>query len=108
VSGTEPVGLLKVVTVYERPSANTVVCHARCVSVGRSVFPGDSVLPVDSPPDDGTSPARVLRMHREPVGEFSELSPGWSAVVDLEAPEGADLSWVQPMANLRVVLPAPT
>jgi hypothetical protein len=47
-------------------------------------------------------------MHREPVGEFSELSPGWSAVVDLEAPEGADLSWVQPMANLRVVLPAPT
>jgi len=97
---------LKVVIVYERPSANTVVCHARCISLGRSVFPGDSVLPEDSRPDDGTSPARVLRMYRQPVGEFTELTPGWSAVVDLEAPEGTDLSWVQPMANLRVVLPA--
>jgi hypothetical protein len=104
--GTEPVGLLKVVIVYERPAANRVVCHARCVSVGRSVFPGDSVLPLDSPQGSGVSPARVVRIHRLPVGEFTELTPGWSAVIDLEAPEGTDLSWVQPMANLRVVLPA--
>ncbi|MEW2114189.1 hypothetical protein AB0945_03170 [Streptomyces sp. NPDC005474] len=107
MSGTEPVGLLKVVIVYERPSVNRVICHARCVSVGRSVFPGDSVLPVDSSPEDGRGcPARVLRMYRQPVGEFTELTPGWSAVIDLEAPEGTDLSWVQPMANLGVVLPA--
>ena len=105
MSDIEPVGLLKVVIVYERPSANTVSCHARCISVGRSIFPGDAVLPVDSPPDAGVSPARVLRIHRQPVCEFTELSPGWSAVVDLEAPEGTDLSWVQPMANLRVVPP---
>ncbi|MGW7240968.1 hypothetical protein [Streptomyces sp. NPDC054804] len=102
MSGTEPVGLLQVEIVYERPAANRVVCHARCVSVGRSVFPGDSVLPVDSPVDAGASPARVVRMHRPPFGEFSELSPGWHAIVDLE---GADLSWVQPDANLRVVSP---
>ncbi|MFD8818495.1 hypothetical protein ACFV23_45170 [Streptomyces sp. NPDC059627] len=102
MSGTEPVGLLQVELVYERPSANRVVCHARCVSAGRSVFPGDSVLPVDSPVDAGAPPARVVRIHRAPFGEFSELSPGWHAVVDLE---GADLSWVQPDANLRVVPP---
>jgi hypothetical protein len=88
--------------VYERPSANRVSCHARCVSVGRSIFPGDSVLPVDSPPDDEAPPARVLRIHRQPYGEFTELTPGWSAVVELE---GMDLSWVQPEANLRVVPP---
>ncbi|MFF4312723.1 hypothetical protein ACWCY6_14260 [Streptomyces sp. 900105755] len=105
MSGTEPVGLLQVDLVYERPSANRVVCHARCVSVGRSIFPGDSVLPVDSPVDAGLSPARVVRMHRPPFGEFSELSPGWHAVVDLEGIEGTDLSWVQPDANLRVVPP---
>ncbi|MFE2427297.1 hypothetical protein ACFXJ5_11165 [Streptomyces sp. NPDC059373] len=102
MSSTEPVGLLQVAIVYERPSANRVSCHARCVSVGRSIFPGDSVLPVDSPPDDGAPPARVLRIHRQPVGEFTELTPGWSAVVELE---GMDLSWVQPEANLRVVPP---
>ncbi|WP_405816412.1 hypothetical protein OG241_17665 [Streptomyces sp. NBC_01390] len=105
MSGTEPVGLLRVLIVYERPSPNKVVCHARCVSVGRSVFPGDAVLPEDAPPDAGTSPARVLRMYRPPVGEFTELTPGWSAAVELEAPEGTDLSWVQPDANLRVVSP---
>lgn len=105
MTGTEPVGLLKVVVVYERPSVNRVSCHARCVSVGRSVFPGDSVLPVDSPPDAGVTPARVLRIHRQPYGEFTELTPGWSAVIDLKAPEGTDLSWVQPGANLRVVPP---
>ena len=100
MSGPEPVGLLNVVIVYERPSANRVSCHARCVGVGRSVFPGDSVLPVDSPPDAGVTPALVLRMHRQPYGEFTELTPGWSAVVELE---GADLSWVQPDGRLRVV-----
>jgi len=105
VSGTEPVGLLHVEIMYERPSVNTVVCHARCVSVGRSVFPGDSVFPVDSPPEAGVVPARVLRMHRPPFGEFSELPPVWHAVIELEAPEGTDLSWVQPGANLRVVPP---
>ncbi|MEU0787198.1 hypothetical protein ABZ341_37295 [Streptomyces sp. NPDC006173] len=42
-------------------------------------------------------------MHRQPYGEFTELTPGWSAVVELE---GTDLSWVQPAANLRVVPPA--
>ncbi|MFD9001508.1 hypothetical protein ACFV0T_11145 [Streptomyces sp. NPDC059582] len=41
-------------------------------------------------------------MYREPFGEFTELTPGWSAVVELE---GMDLSWVQPMAKLRVVPP---
>lgn len=86
----------------ERPSANRVSCHARCIGLGRSVFPGDSVLPENSPPDAGASPARVLRTHRQPYGEFTELTPGWSAVIELEAPEGTDLSWVQPMANLRV------
>jgi len=101
VTGTEPEGLLGVLIVYERPSPNGVSCHARCISVGRSVFPGDSVLPVDSPPDAGGTPARVLRIHRQPYGEFTELTPGWSAVVELE---GADLSWVQPDARLRVVL----
>ncbi|MCX4598063.1 hypothetical protein OG819_53760 [Streptomyces sp. NBC_01549] len=103
MSSTEPVGLLQVEIMYERPSAHRVVCHARCISLGRSVFPGDSVLPVDSPPDDGTPPARVLRMYREPFGEFTEMTPGWSTVVELE---GMDLSWVQPMAKLRVVPPA--
>lgn len=99
MSGIGPVGLLQVEIVYERPSANKVVCHARCVSVGRSVFPGDAVLPPDSPADAGSAPARVLRMHRPPYGEFTELTPGWSAVIELE---GADLSWVQPDARLRV------
>jgi hypothetical protein len=42
-------------------------------------------------------------MYREPFGEFTELTPGWSTVVELE---GMDLSWVQPMAKLRVVPPA--
>ncbi|MFJ1604679.1 hypothetical protein ACIOHS_15135 [Streptomyces sp. NPDC088253] len=102
MSSTEPVGLLQVEIVYERPSANRVVCHARCISVGRSVSPGDSVLPVDSPPDDGAPPARVLRMYRPPYGEFTALTPGWSAAVELE---GTDLSWVRPAANLRVVPP---
>ncbi|MFD7682006.1 MULTISPECIES: hypothetical protein [unclassified Streptomyces] len=102
MSNAEVVGLLQVAIVYERSSVNRVSCHARCVSVGRSIFPGDSVLPVDSPPDGGPpSPARVLRMHRQPYGEFTELTPGWSAVVELE---GTDLSWVQPEANLRVVV----
>ncbi|MFJ3771481.1 hypothetical protein ACIPX0_07245 [Streptomyces sp. NPDC090075] len=97
----EPVGLLGVVIVYEPISAHRVVCHARCISVGRSVFPGDSVLPLDSPPDGPASPAQVLRIHRGPLfGEFTELTPGWSAVVELE---GVDLSWVQPEATLRVV-----
>ncbi|MFG2440978.1 hypothetical protein [Streptomyces sp. NPDC048508] len=103
MSGTEPVGLLQVEIVYERASANRVVCHARCISVGRSVFPGDSALPVDSQVDAGAPPARVIRMHRPPFGEFSELSPGWHAVVELE---GTNLSWVQPEVNLRVVPPA--
>ncbi|MFF1643145.1 hypothetical protein ACFVXA_37090 [Streptomyces sp. NPDC058246] len=102
MSSTEPVGLLRVVIMYERPSAHQVVCHARCISPGRSVFPGDSVLPADDSPDDGAFPARVLRIYREPYGEFTELTPGWSAVVELE---GTDLSWVQPMAKLRVVPP---
>ena len=105
MSGTEPVGLLQVEIVYERPSVNRVVCHARCVSVGRSVLPGDSVLPVDSLPEAGVVPGRVLRMHRPPFGEFSELPPVWHAVIELEAPEGTDLSWVGPGANLRVVPP---
>ncbi|MDQ0931119.1 hypothetical protein [Streptomyces turgidiscabies] len=103
MSGTGPVGLLRVVIVCEWPSANRVICHARCVSVGRSVFPGDSVLPVDSPAGSGVSPARVVRIHRPPFGEFSELPPVWHAAVELEAPEGTDLSWVRPEANLRVV-----
>ncbi|MGW2569073.1 hypothetical protein [Streptomyces sp. NPDC001537] len=103
MSGTEPDGLLQVEIVYERPSTNKVICHARCVSVGRSVFPGDAVLPVDSPVDAGSPPARVVRMHRPPFGEFSELPPAWHAVIDLEAPGGTDLSWVQPDVNLRVV-----
>ncbi|MFI1002998.1 hypothetical protein ACIP10_28075 [Streptomyces galbus] len=101
MSGVEPVGLLQVEIVYERPAVNQVICHARCISPARSVFPGDAVLPVDAPADAGSVPARVVRMHRPPFGEFSELSPAWHAVVHLEAPEGADLSWVQPMANLR-------
>ncbi|WP_330291179.1 hypothetical protein [Streptomyces sp. NBC_00576] len=104
MTGNEPEGLLRVLIVYERPSANKVICHARCISVGRSVFPGDSVLPTDSPPDAGGPPARVLRIHRQPYGEFTELTPGWSAVVELE---GADLSWVQPGTKCRVV-PAAT
>ncbi|MEV8034884.1 hypothetical protein [Streptomyces sp. NPDC086182] len=102
MSSTEPSGRLQVAIVYERPSAHKVACHARCVSLGRSVFPGDSVLPLDSPPDDAAPPARVMRMHREPYGEFAELPPGWSAVVELE---GTELSWVQPGANLRVLPP---
>lgn len=75
MTGTEPEGRLQVEIVYERPSANKVICHARCVSVGRSVFPGDAVLPVDGPVDAGSPPARVVRMHRPPFGEFSELPP---------------------------------
>ncbi|NEA62970.1 hypothetical protein [Streptomyces sp. SID12488] len=102
MTGNEPEGLLRVLIVYERPAADKVICHARCVSVGRSVFPGDLVLPMDTPPDAGGPPARVLRIHRQPYGEFTELTPGWSAVVELE---GADLSWVRPDANLRVVPP---
>ena len=53
--------------------------------------------------DAGAPRARVLRMYRPPFGEFTELTPAWHAVVELEAPEGTDLSWVQPDANLRVV-----
>jgi hypothetical protein len=45
-------------------------------------------------------------MYRPPFGEFSELPPVWHAGIDLEAPEGTDLSWVQPLAKLRVVQPA--
>ncbi|MFF4114475.1 hypothetical protein [Streptomyces sp. NPDC001714] len=105
MTGTEPEGLLRVLIVYERPSVNKVTCHARCISLERSIFPGDSVLPVDSSPGAGVSPARVLRMYRPPIGEFSELPAVWSAAMDLEAPEGADLSWVQPDANLKVVPP---
>ncbi len=104
MSSTEPVGLLEVVLEYERPSAHRVVCHARCISLERGVFIGESVLPVDSPPGDRTSPARVVRMHRPPYGEFTELPSGWSALVELE---GTDLSWVQPGTKCRVV-PAAT
>ncbi|MFJ3302351.1 hypothetical protein ACIPSA_04385 [Streptomyces sp. NPDC086549] len=100
--GTEPVGLLRVLIVYERPSAHRVVCHARSVSLERGVFLGDSVLPVDSPPGAAIPPARVVRMHREPFGEFTELPAVWSAVVELEGP---DLSWVQLEAKLRAVPP---
>ena len=103
MSTAEPVGLLGVVIMYERASAHKVACHARCVSLGRSVFPGDSVLPVDSPPDGPASPAQVLRIHRGPLWEFTELTPGWSAAVELEGLEGTDLSWVRPGATLRVV-----
>lgn len=103
MKSTEPVGLLHVEIVYERPSARRVVCHARCVSVGRSVFPGDAVLPDDEPAGTGASPGRVVRMHRPPYGEFTELTPGWHAVVELE---GVDVSWVQPDAAFRVVRPA--
>ena len=108
MSGTEPepVGLLQVESMYEWPSANRVICHARCVSVGRSVFPGDLVLAVDSQPGSGVSPARVVRIHRPPFGEFSELPPVWHAAVELEGPAGAAVFWVRPDANLRVVLPA--
>ncbi|MET8137729.1 hypothetical protein [Streptomyces sp. NPDC005251] len=102
MSSTEPVGLLHVVIMYERPSAHRVICHARCISLERGVFVGESVLPVDSPPGDRTSPARVVRMHRPPYGEFPELPSGWSALVELD---GTDLSWVQPMARLRVLPP---
>ncbi|MEV7322595.1 hypothetical protein [Streptomyces sp. NPDC093970] len=106
MSGTEPAGLLSVLIVHERPSENRVACHARCVSPGRGVFPGDRVLPADGSPDDGAAPARILRIHRQPFGEFTELTPGWSAVVELEAPEESEnpgLSWVRPGADLRVV-----
>jgi len=103
VSSTEPVGLLHVVLVYEHQSVHRVVCHARCVSPERAVLVGESVVPVDSPSDHRTAPARIVRIHREPVGEFPELPPGWSAAVELEGP---DVSWVQPRANLRVVPPA--
>ncbi len=101
--GTEPVGLLHVLIIYERPSAHRVVCHARSVSLERGVFLGDSVLPVDSPAGAVTAPARVVRMHRQPLGEFTELPPVWSAVVELEGP---DLSWVRLEAKLRAVPPA--
>ncbi|SFH17784.1 hypothetical protein [Streptomyces mirabilis] len=100
---TEPVGLLHVLIVYERPSAHRVVCHARSVSLERGVFLGDSVLPVDSPPGAVIPPARVVRMHRQPFREFTELPAVWSAVVELEGP---DLSWVQLEAKLRAVPPA--
>ncbi|MFF3512483.1 hypothetical protein [Streptomyces sp. NPDC002573] len=103
MTSTEPVGLLNVLIIYERPSARRVVCHARSVSLERPVFLGDSVLPVDSPPGAVTPPARVVRMHRQPFGEFTELPAVWSAVVELEGP---DLSWVQFEAKLRAVPPA--
>lgn len=103
MTGTEPFGLLHVLIVYERPSAHRVVCHARSISLERGVFLGDSVLPVDSPPGAVMTPARVVRMHRQPVGEFTELPPVWSAVVELEGPH---LSWVQLEAKLRTVPPA--
>ncbi|MFD8214916.1 hypothetical protein ACFV2U_14550 [Streptomyces sp. NPDC059697] len=96
-------GLLHVLIVYERPSAHRVVCHARSVSLERGVFLGDSVLPVDSPPGAVIPPARVVRMHRQPFWEFTELPAVWSAVVELE---GTDLSWVQLEAKLRAVPPA--
>ncbi|MEW2118950.1 hypothetical protein AB0945_27905 [Streptomyces sp. NPDC005474] len=102
MTSTESVGLLRVLIVYERPSAHRVVCHARCISPHQGVFLGDSVLPVDSSPGAVIPPARVVRMHRPPYGEFTELPPVWSALVELEGP---DLSWVQPNANLRVVPP---
>ncbi|MFI1565477.1 hypothetical protein ACH4ZX_20905 [Streptomyces sp. NPDC020490] len=97
---TEPVGLLRVLIVYERPSAHRVLCHARSVSRERGVLIGDSVLPVDSPSRAVISPARVVRMHRQPYGEFTELPAAWSAVVELEGP---DLSWVEVGAKLRAV-----
>ncbi|WP_217561064.1 hypothetical protein [Streptomyces sp. GbtcB6] len=97
---TDPVGLLDVLIIYERPSAHRVVCHARSVSLERGVFLGDAVLPADSPPGALISPARVVRMHREPFWEFTELTAAWSAVVELEGP---DLSWVQLDVKLRAV-----
>ncbi|MFF8992208.1 hypothetical protein ACF09H_20140 [Streptomyces sp. NPDC014983] len=103
MTGTEPVGLLHVLIIYERPSAYRVVCHARSLSLERGVFLGDSVLPVDSPPGAVMAPARVVRMHRQPIGEFTELPPVWSAVVELEGP---DLSWVQLEAKLRASRPS--
>jgi hypothetical protein len=42
-------------------------------------------------------------MHRQPFGEFTELSAVRSAVVELEGP---DPSWVQLEAKLRAVPPA--
>ncbi|MFE9096561.1 hypothetical protein [Streptomyces sp. NPDC007264] len=97
---TDPVGLLRVLIVHERPSAHRVVCHSRCVSLERGVFVGDSVLPVDTPPGAVIPPARVVRIHRQPYGEFTELPAVWSALVELEGP---DVSWVQPEATLRAV-----
>ncbi|MEU5093817.1 hypothetical protein [Streptomyces sp. NPDC020996] len=97
---TEPVGLLRVLIVHERPSAHRVLCHARSVSRERGVFIDGSVRPVDSPPGAVISPVRVARMHRQPYKEFTELPAAWSAVVELEGP---DLSWVQVEAKLRAV-----
>jgi hypothetical protein len=71
----EPVGLLQVWDVIERPSAQRMVCNARCVSPARGVFLGESVLPVDTPPDDRTAPAQVVRMHRAPSDR--EVHDGW-------------------------------
>ncbi|MFF4017895.1 hypothetical protein [Streptomyces sp. NPDC001843] len=102
MTSTEPEGLLEVLIIYERPSAHRVVCHARSVSLERGVFLRDAVLPVVSPPEAVIHPARVVRMHRQPLGEFTELPPVWSAVVELEGP---DLSWVQLDAKLRAVPP---
>lgn len=96
-------GLLDVLIVYERPSAHRVVCHARSVSLERGVLIGDSVLPADNPSGTAISPGRVVRMHREPYGEFTELPAVWSAVVEIEGP---DLSWLQLDAKLRAVAPA--
>ncbi|MGW2637385.1 hypothetical protein [Streptomyces sp. NPDC001348] len=100
MTSTEPEGLLDVLIIYERPSAHRVVCHARSVSLERGVFLGDSVLPVDTPPGAVVRAARVVRMHREPLMEFTELPPVWSAAVVLEGP---DLSWVRLHAKLRAI-----
>ncbi|MFF1447859.1 hypothetical protein ACFVYF_06850 [Streptomyces sp. NPDC058274] len=64
-----------------RPQVWTaVVCHARSVGLERAVFLGDSVLPVDSPPGAAIPPGRVVRMHREPLMEFTELVAALAAL----------------------------
>ncbi|MFD8508736.1 hypothetical protein ACWDR2_39510 [Streptomyces sp. NPDC003631] len=53
---TQPAGLLHLLTVYEHPTAHRMVCHAHSISLERGVFPGDSVLPANSPPGAATAP----------------------------------------------------